>query len=820
MQHKTLNVNSLKINGNRRGVIRLSLKSSQIKRGLPPEKLKLRLDVSEIKCRSTEEVKPLEGIIGQSKAEKAIRFGLEIEKRGYNIYLSGLPGTGRTTAIKEYLEREAKNKPAPHDWCYVYNFKDPYRPKAIKLPPGRGIEFKRDMEALMENIKINIPKAFQSEEYAKRREEIIKAAEEQQRRILEELELKARRQGFIIRSGPTGIMVTPIINGKPLSEEVLMKMREEDRKKILEAQSKMIEEVREGMRQIRMIELKTHEEIKRLANEITAYTIEHLFTLLREKYGENEDVKTYLEEVKNDIIKNYNKFLEEEREEGAEEEEIPFMRKYEVNVIVDNSQTKGAPVVIEYNPTYTNVIGKIEKESRHGILYTDHTMIRPGALHKANGGYLVINAEDILRNPLAWEALKLSLRQGNVSIEEPSELAGLTTVKTLRPTPIPLNLKVILIGTPLTYELLIKFDPDFKELFKVKAEFDTEIDLNQENIEKYISFICTLCKKENLKHLDISAVKRVIEYSSRLAGNQKKLSTIFAEISDVIREADLYARRENSNYITEAHVKRALEEKFYRINLIEEKILELIKRGIILIDVHGKVVGQVNGLAVIQLGELTFGKPVRITATVGLGREGIINIEREAELSGPIHTKGVMILNGYLTEKYAYDKPLTLAARIVFEQSYEGVEGDSASSAELYALLSALSGIPIKQSIAVTGSVNQKGEIQAVGGINEKIEGFYKVCKIKGLNGEQGVIIPEGNVEDLNLNDEVIEAVEKGVFHIYPVKTVDEGIEILTGVKAGERMPDGKFEEGTINYLVDKKLREYAEKLREFREER
>ncbi|MEM0084230.1 MAG: ATP-binding protein [Candidatus Methanomethylicia archaeon] len=789
----------------------------KLRRELRGEELKVNLTFEKIKCESTEEAKPLEGIIGQEKAVKAIRFGLEMKEKGFNIYLSGKPGTGRTTAIKEFLQEIAKGKPTPNDWCYVYNFKDPYRPISIRLPPGKGIEFKRDVENLIEYAKINIPRAFQSEEYTSKREAIIRRVEEKQRKILEELDLKARREGFIIRSSPAGIILTPIIDGKPLSDETLMKMKEEERRRILEKQSKILEEFRETIKQVRMLEFKVNEELKELDKEVAAYSIEHVYMVLKEKYKGNEDVESYLNELHNDIIKNYTRFLGKKMEKEEEEyEEYTFLRRYEVNVIVDNSNLNGAPVVVEYNPTYVNLIGKIEKETRYGLLYTDHTMIRAGALHKANGGYLVIQVEDVLRNPFAWDGLKLALRYGYISIEEPSEVSGLTTVKGLRPTPIPLDIKVILIGTPLIYELLMLYDPDFKELFKVKAEFDTVMELNDENIEKYISFICTLCKKENLKHLDAKAVKRLIEYSSRLAGSQDKISTIFSEISDIIREASFYAKMENSKFIMESHIKRALEEKVYRTNLIEEKILELIKRGIILIDVHGKAIGQVNGLSIIQIGELTFGKPVRITATVGLGREGIINIEREAELSGPIHTKGVMIISGYLTEKYAYDKPLTLSARLVFEQSYEGVEGDSASSAELYALLSALSGIPIKQSIAVTGSVNQKGEIQAVGGINEKIEGFYKVCKIKGLNGEQGVIIPESNIKDLNLHDEVIEAVEKGLFHIYPIKTIDEGIEILTGIKAGERKPDGGFEEGTINYLVDKKLREFAEKTKEF----
>jgi lon-related putative ATP-dependent protease len=497
--------------------------------------------------------------------------------------------------------------------------------------------------------------------------------------------------------------------------------------------------------------------------------------------------------------------------------ELPF-RKYEVNVIVDNSSLQGGPVIMELNPTHQNLFGRIEKEAQFGVLSTDFTMIRGGSLHRANGGYLVLPTEELLRNLFSYESLKRAVMNECITIEEPGERMGFITTKGLKPTPIPLDVKVVLIGTPLLYHQLYLLDMDFKDLFKIKADFDTTMERTDENERKYAAFVCTLCRKEKLRHLDASGVAKIVEYGSRIAQDRQKLSTRFGEVADIIREANFYAMEENSEYVTADNVKKAIEEKVYRSNLIQEKIQEMIERNILLIDTDGKATGQVNGLSVMSLGDFSFGAPSRVTASIGLGREGIIDIQREAKMAGPIHTKGVMILSGYLAEKYAQDKPLSLSSRLVFEQSYGMVEGDSASSTELYAILSALSEIPIKQSIAVTGSVNQKGEIQAIGGVNEKIEGFFEVCKARGLTGIQGVLIPESNAQNLMLKEEVVEAVRAGKFHIYPVKTVDQGIEALTGVKAGTRRPDGTFEEGTVNYEVDKNLKTMAEKLREFPE--
>jgi len=789
---------------------------------LPVEKLRRVCDLGLLRCETTEEMAPLGEIVGQERAVKALRFGLEIEERGFNIYVAGQPGTGRTTAVKDFLESVAVGKPVPPDWCYVNNFTDPYRPNAIELPPGKGRELQRDMKSFIEEARTGIPKAFESGEYAAKREEMGQAFERRRRELFAQLNQRAEREGFIVQSTPIGVLIIPVIRGKPLSDQEFMALSPKAREEIEKKRATLGSELRSAMRQLRDLDRELGEKLRELDREVANYAIEHSINHLVEKYTEFPEVTSYLKEVQNDILENMDQFTGKRPQPETPfpapwMEELPF-RKYEVNVVVDNSDLKGAPVVTELNPLHPNLFGRIEKEARFGALTTDFTMIRGGSLHRANGGYLVLPAEELLRDIFSYDSLKRAIQNGEIAIEEVGERLGFITTKSLRPEPIPLKAKIVLIGNPLLYHMLYAVDIDFHELFKVKADFDTTMSRTEKNMRTYASFVCTLCRRENLKHLHKSALARLIEYSSRLAEDQEKLSTRFGEVADIVREASFYATQENAEYIMGDHIKRAIEEKVYRSNLIQEKIQEMIERGILLIDTEGEAVGQVNGLSVMSLGDFTFGRPSRVTASAGLGREGLIDIEREAKLGGPIHTKGVMILSGYLAEKYAQDKPLSLAARLVFEQSYSGVEGDSASSTELYALLSALSGLPIKQSLAVTGSVNQKGEAQAIGGVNEKIEGFFEVCKAKGLTGEQGVLIPEGNAQNLMLKEEVVEAVQAGKFHIYPVKTIDGGIEILTGVKAGKRRPDGTFEEGTVNYRVDKHLKAMAERLREFPE--
>ena len=785
------------------------------------EKLSLKFDPTMLNCETTADLKPLEGIIGQERAVRALKFGLDIKEKGFNIYVAGVPGTGRTSAVKDFLEEITKTEQVPSDWCYVNNFRNSYEPKAIRFPPGNAKEFQKDMKKFITEVRRALPKAFESEDYATKREETVKAIEKEKMEIFTELNKRSQEQGFLLQSTTSGLLIMPMSKGKPMSKEEIMELSPQIREEIQNRMDGLRIELRNATIRVRNLDKKVNDELKKLNREVALYTIGYLVSDEMEKYNDFSEVTTYIKAVQEDILSNLTSFISEPKASpqlpfpGPWLKEAPF-KKYEVNVIVDNSNTQGGPVVMEFNPKYLNLFGRIEKEAQFGVLTTDFTMIREGSLHKANGGYLVLPVEDLLRNIISYESLKRALMNNCIHIEEAGGRLGLITTKGLRPMPIPLNVKVVLIGNPSIYQQLYALDRDFKELFKVKADFDTIMNRTEKNIKKYAAFVCTFCRKEKLKHLDVSGVGKVLEYGSRLAADQKKLTTRFAVIADIIREANFYAIQENAFHISANLVIIAIEEKLYRSNLIQEKIREMMERGIILIDTEGKAVGQVNGLSVMSLGDFSFGSPSRVTVSIGLGREGIVDIQREAKLGGPLHTKGVMILIGYLTEKYAKNEPLSISARLVFEQSYGMVDGDSASSTEIYAILSALSGIPIQQSIAVTGSVNQKGEVQAIGGVNEKIEGFFEVCKTKGFTGKQGVLIPASNVKNLILKEEVVEAVKKGKFHIYPVKTIDQGIEVLTGEKAGTRQTDGMFQEGTINELVDKQLRVMADKLREF----
>ena len=789
---------------------------------LSAEEIRKECDTGFMHCETTKDLEPLLKIIGQKRAVKALDFGLGIKDQGFNIYVAGYPGTGRKTAVKNFVEKIAFVEPTPSDWCYVNNFSNQYEPTAIKLPSGKGKEFKENVKKLIENIRTALPKAFESEDYASKRETTIRNLERQRKEIIDKINNKAKQEGFLIQNTKVGLLLVPLINDKPISQEELLKLPKETKDKIQEKREKLESELRSVMRQFLDMEQKIQEELKKLNQEVAIYAIGHLVENQITEYKENPQIIEYLKGIQVDILDNLPLFVSKRiPQQNQTQFQMPWMKetpfkKYEVNTIVDNSKTKGAPVIIEFNPNYQNLFGKTEKEAQFGALTTDFTMIHAGAFHKANGGYLIIPVEDLLRNPFAYDGLKRALKNEVIIIEEPQERYGFINVKSLKPQPIPLNAKVILIGEPQLYRQLFALDKDFTELFKVKAEFDTTMERTEENIKLYAGFVCTLCQKEGLTHLNSSGLAKLIEYSQRLAQDQKKLSTRFSEVADIIREANFYAKKEKAKTISGDFVKKAIEEKIYRSKLIQEKIQEMIKRGLILIDTETEQVGQINGLAVMSIGGFAFGSSSRVTASIGLGRDGIVDIEREAKMGGPTHTKGVLILSGYLNEKFAQENPLSLNARLVFEQNYGGVDGDSASSTELYAILSAISGLPIKQNIAVTGSVNQKGEIQAIGGVNEKIEGFFEICKIKGLSGKQGVMIPESNVQNLMIKEEIVEALKNGKFHIYSVKTIDEGIEVLTDIKAGKRQQDGTFPKDTVNYLVDKNLREMAERLKDF----
>ncbi len=772
-----------------------------------------------ITCQSTSELEPLTEIIGQDRALKALQFGLDIHEEGFNIYVAGLPGTGKKTAIMTFLEQKAKDMEVPSDWCYVYNFEDSQKPNALRLPAGKGAQFVKDMEKFVDEAKKALSTAFESDDYATRREDKVKQYEEKKQELMKELNQKAQQAGFALQRSQIGMLIVPVINGQIINEQQFSILPQNVREEIQDRRRDLQDDLRTAFRQFRDVDREAEAAIEKFNKEVAVYALDPLLESLKEKYGEIEECIGYLESVKQDILDNLGAIL------GAQQEpDNPFAammgraqpdptERYIVNLIVDNSKLEGAPVIMEMNPGHDKLFGATEKEARFGALVTNYTMIRGGSAHEANGGFLVIPIEELARNPGSYETLKRTILDQKLEIEELAARMGYISTKSLRPEPIPFTAKVILVGESRYYYLLYQADSEFKKVFKVKAEFDSNMDRSKENVQEYAKFMCTLCNKEGLKHLDSSGIGSIVEYSSRLAADQQKLSTQFAEISDIIREANYYAQRNGSEYITHEHVKTAIEAKVYRSNLIEEKIGEMIERGTILVDTEGEKVGQVNGLAVLGMGDYMFGKPSRITASIGLGKEGIIDIEKKAEMGGPTHTKGVHILTGFLTSRYAKQHPLSLTARLTFEQSYSGVDGDSASSTETYAMLSALSGVAIKQRYAVTGSVNQKGDVQAIGGVNQKIEGYYDLCKFRGLTGEQGVVIPESNVMNLMLREDVVEAIKDGKFHIYPVESIDEGIEVLTGVPAGAPNEEGEFPEGSINYLAQKKLDEMAELL-------
>jgi lon-related putative ATP-dependent protease len=790
---------------------------------LPAEKIRKRCDPAAFDCNSTEDLVPIETIIGQERALSALRFGLNIAKPGFNIFVSGPAGTGRTTAIKSFLDALAAKKEPPSDWCYVYNFKDSYCPRALKMPAGTGRSLQRDLKHTIESAGRNITQAFVSKQYTDRRAEIAEGFDKQKEAAFNLLGQKAKDNGFLLQTTPVGLVFVPAHKGEPMTEKEYQGLSAATKDKLREKQEELSKELKDQVARLRAEENSIQKQLEDTDREVARYSVSHLFDELKKKYKELPQVLDYINEVEQDVIENFEQFRTERKTSDSDPMAAlqgivrrQAFQKYEVNVIVDNSELKGAPVILELNPTFNNLLGRIEKEAQFGALYTDFSMIKSGSLHLANGGYLVVRIEDLLTNFQSWEGLKRTIRDGKLVIEEIGERLGFVATKSLRPEPIPLDVKVVVIGEPMFYYLLLRLDLEFRELFKIKADFDTRMDMADTSLKDYAAVICRLCKEENLKHLTSSALAKMIEHSSRLAGDQEKLSTLFADIADIIREANFWAGEANASFIETSHVEKTIEQKVYRSNLIQQRINEMIDKGMIIIDTKGEKIGQVNGLAVISLGDFAFGKPNRITATVSVGREGLIDIERESKLGGPIHTKGIMILNGYIADKYVREVPLSLSARLVFEQSYEEVEGDSASSTELYALLSRLSNVPIKQGIAVTGSVNQKGEVQAIGGLNEKIEGFFEVCRLKGIDGKQGVLIPASNIRNLMLREDVVEAVKKRKFHIYPVDTIEDGIEVLTGVKAGKRLEDGSFEPDSINFRVQQRLIALAERLRDF----
>ena len=797
---------------------------------VPLERLAWRCDPSLLPFACTTDMTPLEDFVGQERAMRAIEFGLGVNKPGFNIFVTGLTGTGKTTIIKAFLKKITVEKtppeedsPFPEDWCYVYNFSDADRPQALNIRRGWGKILKRDMEVLIQTLQREARKTFESEDFARQRQVITERMQKEQQSIMESLVEEARKDGFALRFSPSGMALIPLKQGKPMQEEEYLALSIEEKKALEEKRSAIEKSVEEALRGAKKLEREIAAKLEALDQQAGEHLVRIPLSELKEKYQGYPKVLSYLDAVRDHILKNLHRFFRSGDGTPAagplslfqpiEPPTDPFL-PYRVNVFVDNSDTLGPSIVIETNPTYHNLFGVVEKKPIMGGYVTDFTMIKAGSVSRANGGYLVLYDRDVLANPGVWEALKRVIKNRELRIEEPATFFGWLPPQGLRPEPIPTDTKVIMIGDPMLYHYLSTMDPDFRETFKVKADFDFEIDRTKDNIVAYACFINAYCQREGLRHFDPGGVARIIEYGARLVEDQKKLSTRFSDIVDVLIESSYWAQKAGSDLVTGEHVEKALEEKTFRLNLIEKRIQEMINQGTLLVDVEGAVVGQVNGLAIYQLGDFSFGKPSRITAKTFLGRSGIINIEREAKLSGKTHDKGVLILSGYLGSKYAQDRPLSLAASLCFEQSYEGIDGDSASSTELYAILSSLSSIPLKQGIAVTGSVNQNGEIQAIGGINRKIEGFFDVCRLKGMSGEQGVLVPRSNVRNLMLRRDVLEAVEQGKFHIYAVGSIDEGIEVLTGVPGGQRDSEGHYPASSVNGLVEKRLREYADRLK------
>ena len=773
------------------------------------KELKRSLDISVIDWNDSEIDPPSRPLIGQDRALKALEFGIGNKNGGFNIYVSGYPGSGKLKAVNHFLEEKAKTEPSPGDWCYVNNFKDSYCPKKLALPKGGAAIFKDEINKLIEEVQQVLIRAFESKEYADKRQEILTEFQQKEAELFKNLYRKANEKNFVIRRTPIEILVIPVdAEGNPLSKNKFRQLSESKRQKLLDIQTELHNELIDLLKENRDLERARHTSLMELEERVALYAIETLLEELREKYKDFKDVLSYLDDVKTDILQNLIDIVESQT--GGMQVSGPDgnsnFKKYAVNVITNNSKLEGAPIIMELNPTYNNLFGKVEHESYMGTLVTNFTLIRGGALHKANGGYLILPLKELLLNYFSWDSLKRALNNNEIVIEDPGERLGFFSAKSLKPDPIPLNVQIILIGSPIWYYLLYEYDEEFKELFKVKAEFDTTMDYTPQNVKDFAAVTYKILKGNDLLPLEHEAMAKIIEQAARMAGDQKKLSLKFREIRDILHEADHYVRLDAAEKISAAHISKAIESRYFRSNLIQEKINEMIKRKILMIPVSDTSVGQINGLSVIDLGDIRFGKPNKITVSIASGKSGIVDIEREAKLGGKIHTKGVLILQGYLLDKYAQNKPMSLSASLVFEQSYSEIEGDSASSAELYAILSSLSGISIKQGIAVTGSVNQKGEIQPVGAINEKIEGYFEVCKQAKLTGEQGVIIPKANLENLMLKDEVVHAVKDGLFHIWATADIDEGIEILTGKSAGKRLKSGAFTKNSIHALVDNRI--------------
>jgi lon-related putative ATP-dependent protease len=765
--------------------------------------------------KDTSEIEPLDEVIGQQRAVEAIRFGLGIDSAGYNIFVTGQEGTGKTTIVKDIVTKHALTLETPDDWCMVNNFKDPYRPKAAALPPGHALRFSKSMQRFIEDLKIRLPREFEGKSYREKLNEIRDRVTGRRQELFEALNDFAREKNLQINRSPEGYQTVPVVDGSPVAPEEFQKLPDEQKSRFEDDAHQVRIELENTLREVTKLNNGMQKEIEQLMQKVALFVVKDRLDIIREDYAKCRDVPAYLEDVEANILENIAGFLKPKDEktvadEGPFADIRPAFQEYQVNVLVDRKSLQGAPVVYEPNPTYANVFGQVEKRAFMGAVTTDFTMVQAGSLLQANGGFLIMEVEALLSNAPVWEALKRALQNKQLFIEDTSARGGFITTS-LRPEPIPLEVKVILLGDYNTFQLLQNFDTKFNKIFKVRADFDHETDRTPQTVQQYARFIARVCTEEKLLPFTPDGVAAIVEYAEKSVADKNKLSLRFGPTTSIIKEADYWARQSNAAAVTEAFVVRAFNAYRFRYNLYEEKMHKACVEGTVMIDVQGSVVGQVNALAVYQVGDFAFGRPSRITAEVYMGQQGLINIEREARLSGKTHDKGVLILSGCLGRTFARQFPLNLSISITFEQSYGGIDGDSASSTELYAILSSLADIPIKQGIAVTGSVNQKGQVQAIGGVNHKIEGFFDLCKDKGLTGEQGVIVPAANVRNLMVKKEVVDAAAAGRFHIFRVATVEEGIEILTGIPAGRPDAEGRFPEGTVYGAAQQKLKTFLQ---------
>jgi len=787
------------------------LRPAELRRGFDPKKVPFETSDQAASCQ--------EPVVGQARAKEALEFGLAMRDMDYHVFVDGPQNTGKTHLVRTFVERIAKEQSPPPDWVYVHNFRQPDEPRALRFPPGGAQDFARDMRELIEALKKRIPEIFESEEHARRKEELQASFKKRRTEIFSELDRRSREDGYLLRFEPTGIVVAPAdADGQPLSENTIREMSEEERAELRKKSDAIQAKVTESLRTIAGFEKELNKALADLDRELVMQSVGHLFDDLRDKYFEQKEVLVHLQQVREHVVDNFTQFKKKEQPAGmpfpmAMEE--PDFRKYEVNVFIDNSEIEGAPVVVESHPTFPNLFGRIERQAQFGALVTDFTLLKPGALHKANGGYLVIPVLELLKLMLPWDGLKRALRERRAFMEDAVEQLGFMVTRTLRPEAIPLDIKVILVGHSQLYNLLYAYDPQFSKLFKVRAQMAGRMDWQDQEADSLLSHLCRTCESKRLLPLHRSGAARLIEFAAELSGDRERLTLQVSVVEDVLKESNHYAKIAARPHISKEDVETAIERRIHRVSMLEERLREAITREFILVESEGQKVGQINGLAVLDMGDHAFGQASRISASLGLGKEGVVAIDRESDLSGPFHTKGVLILSGFLRNRFGQKGPLALTASLAFEQSYSTIDGDSASLAETLALLSRIAEIPLRQDLAVTGSVSQQGQVQAIGGVNQKIEGFFRLCQARGLTGGQGVVIPKANLQNLMLHPDIVAAAKKKKFFVYAVETVEEAVELFTGKPAGKPKKDGSYPQRTVYYQVMQQLEDLRELARQ-----